>query len=88
MVQNLFGDDDREGTSEAKDVPASGSLGLSEPDSGNESLDKAPFAASDPASLGETARRDGLAWSAGIAFFASVVFMLILGGGADLLLGS
>ena len=29
-----------------------------------------------------------MAWSAGIAFFAAVVFMLILGWGADLLLGT
>ena len=39
-------------------------------------------------SIAETARRSGLAYSAGIAFFAAVVFMLILGWGADLLLGT
>ena len=36
----------------------------------------------------ETARRSGLAYSAGIVFFGSVAFMLFLGWGADLLLGS
>jgi len=36
----------------------------------------------------ETARRGGLAWSAGIAFFSSIVFMLFLGWGADQILGS
>lgn len=41
-----------------------------------------------PETMAETVRRSGLAWSAGIAFFASVVFMLIIGWGADLLLGS
>lgn len=41
-----------------------------------------------PETAGETARRGGLAWSAGIAFFSSIVFMLFLGWGADLLLGS
>jgi F0F1-type ATP synthase assembly protein I len=41
-----------------------------------------------PASADENARRSGLAWSAGIVFFSSVVFMLFLGWGADLLLGS
>ncbi len=39
-------------------------------------------------SFAETTRRSGLAWSAGIVFFASVVFMLVLGWGADLLLGT
>lgn len=41
-----------------------------------------------PESFAETTRRSGLAWSAGIVFFGSVVFMLILGWGADLLLGT
>ena len=41
-----------------------------------------------PESMAETVRRSGLAYSAGIAFFASVVFMLVIGWGADLLLGS
>lgn len=39
-------------------------------------------------SFAETTRRSGLAWSAGIVFFASVAFMLVLGWGADLLLGT
>jgi F0F1-type ATP synthase assembly protein I len=39
-------------------------------------------------SASETVRRSGLAYSAGIAFFASVVFMLVIGWGADLLFGS
>ncbi|MFL6467445.1 MAG: AtpZ/AtpI family protein [Pyrinomonadaceae bacterium] len=43
---------------------------------------------SQPESAAETMRRSGLAYSAGIAFFASVVFMLVIGWGADLLLGS
>jgi F0F1-type ATP synthase assembly protein I len=38
--------------------------------------------------MAETLRQSGLAWSAGIAFFGAVVFMLILGWGADVLLGS
>ncbi|MBK8812243.1 MAG: AtpZ/AtpI family protein [Acidobacteria bacterium] len=36
----------------------------------------------------ETIRRSGLAWSAGVVFFGSVVFTLILGWLVDLLLGS
>ena len=39
-------------------------------------------------SKGETIRRSGLAWSAGISFFGAIVFMLFLGWLADLLLGS
>lgn len=42
----------------------------------------------EPESMTETVRRSGLAWSAGVAFFAAVVFMLVLGWGADVLLGS
>lgn len=41
-----------------------------------------------PEPVEETVRRSGLAWSAGIAFFGSVAFMLFLGWLADLLFGS
>src|SRR5436190_11607988 len=41
-----------------------------------------------PLSTQETVRRSGLAWSAGIVFFSAIAFMLFLGWGADLLLGS
>lgn len=41
-----------------------------------------------PPSKAEAIRGAGLAWSAGIIFVGSIVFMLILGWGADLLLGS
>ena len=40
------------------------------------------------ASAEENVRRSGLAWSAGIVFFSSTAFMMFLGWGADLLLGS
>ncbi len=36
----------------------------------------------------ETVRQSGLAWSAGVVFFGSVAFMMFLGWGADLLLGT
>jgi hypothetical protein len=39
-------------------------------------------------SAAETARRSGMAFSLGVAFFSSVLFLLILGWGADLLFGS
>lgn len=41
-----------------------------------------------PQTVDETIRTTGLAWNAGIIFFGSVVFMMFLGWGADLLLGS
>lgn len=41
-----------------------------------------------PDTLEETVRRSGLAYSAGIVFFVSVAFMLLLGWLVDLLLGS
>jgi hypothetical protein len=41
-----------------------------------------------PPSTAESVRRSGLAWSAGVVFFGSVVFTLILGWIADLLLGT
>lgn len=49
-----------------------------------------PFVLSNfaPQSPDETVRQSGLAWSAGIAFFVAIVFMLFLGWIADLLLGS
>ena len=51
---------------------------------------EAPFVLSEvePQSLSENVRQSGLAYSAGIALFASVVFMLLIGWGADLLFGS
>jgi len=39
-------------------------------------------------SFAETSRKSGLAYSAAIALFASVAFMLIIGWGADLLFGT
>lgn len=42
----------------------------------------------EPETVAETTRRSGLAWSLGIMFFASVVFMMFLGWGADLVLGT
>ena len=42
----------------------------------------------EPESFGETARKSGLAYAAAITLFGSIVFMLIIGWFADLLLGS
>jgi len=59
---------------------------VSDPETGKDEpyiLSTAP-----PESTADTIRKSGLAYSAGIAFFASVVFMLVIGWGADLLFGS
>lgn len=50
----------------------------------------ASFVLSDapPESFAETARKSGLAWSAGIVFFGSVVFTMALGWLVDVVLGS
>lgn len=52
---------------------------------GPEIFTKLPYT---PQTTDETIRTTGLAWNAGIIFFGSVVFMMILGWGADLLLGT
>lgn len=41
-----------------------------------------------PDTTDEDVRRGGLAWSAGIVFFSSIVFMLFIGWGADLVFQS
>jgi len=55
-----------------------------------EKPDQSPTIMSDysPENSDEAVRQKGLAFSAGIVFFSSVAFMLFLGWGADLLLGS
>lgn len=75
-MQRLFDDEDdntaETGSTEEKNAPDE------------------PFILSNyaPPSQGEVIRQSGLAWSAGIAFFGAIVFMLFLGWIADLLLGS
>jgi len=94
MIKNLFSDDDDKGSDETSETKTEHHT------SSNQVLnlfDEEPrddkdkyFTLSDdpPESMAETVRRSGLAYSAGIAFVAAVVFMLILGWGADLLLGT
>ena len=60
------------------------------PAAGLHSADETAFSQKETGSesLAETARKSGLAMSAAIALFGSVVFMLIIGWFADLLLGT
>ncbi len=97
MIKNLLGGDS-DPAIDANPKPkrkraASGQEVLSLFDSDpneRETTEKEEFVISsaEPESFAESARKSGLAWSAGIVFFASIVFMLILGWGADLLFGS
>ena len=96
MIKNLL-EDDRPPDGDDPDLSSrSGQradiFGFSEPEAADDEAGQPsePFVLSDapPESFAETARKSGLAWSAGIAFFASVVFMLVIGWLADLLLGS
>ena len=75
-MQGLFDDEDG-------DTVETGSTG-------EKSAPDEPFILSSytPPTQGEVVRQSGLAWSAGIAFFGAIVFMLFLGWIADLLLGS
>jgi F0F1-type ATP synthase assembly protein I len=78
---------------EIEDEPRKASGGevisiLSADENSDAQNEPAPFSNAPPESMAETVRRSGLAYSAGISLFASVVFMLIIGWGADLLLGT
>jgi F0F1-type ATP synthase assembly protein I len=97
MIQNLFNDDDPDPDSnETKgsmtEHRASGNQVLSVFDRADDAADDTEknfiISEAKPESVAETVRRTGLAYSAGVAFVAAVVFMLILGWGADVLLGS
>jgi F0F1-type ATP synthase assembly protein I len=95
MIKNLLGDDDDRSVQVPDPVaPASAArsqgLGLFDSDQADENAEKEEFVLSraEPETFAETTRRSGLAWSAGVVFVASVGFMLVIGWGADLLLGS
>ena len=96
MIKNFLSEDEPERRSETEAPPpatGSGVLGLFDPgdrsrdDTLKESTDFQPLP-TEPTSLADDARGMGLAYSAGIAFTAAVVFMLVLGWGADVLLGT
>ena len=94
MIKNLLSADQPEPEESKRSAPRSpdGVLGLFDdtPDREGDSVRKEDYVISQTESqpMEETVRQTGLAWSAGIAFFAAVVFMLILGWGADVLLGT
>lgn len=81
MVQGLFDEEDSENKKAGSSDPPVESIFSSA------EKDKAARSAYTPDSVEETSRKSGLAFSAGIAFFGSIVFMLFLGWLADLMLG-
>lgn len=96
MIKNLLSDDEPEPQAEPKPSRVSRSSSSVQtlfdsagPDDGS-SADSDDFVIrnSQPESTAETFRRTGMAWSAGVAFGGAVIFMLVLGWGADVLLGT
>jgi F0F1-type ATP synthase assembly protein I len=96
MMMQLFDDDEvsPEEGSAPSDAKSTGTTTLNIFDESlsadAETKETEPFVLSqaEPEPYSETARKSGLAWSAGIAFFGAVVFLMILGWGFDLLFGS
>jgi len=90
MIKNLLGDDEPAPETESKPTArTSNNSVLSLFDSADdEPAEDVVISRAEPESMAESVRQSGLAYSAGIAFFAAVVFMLILGWGADVLLGT
>lgn len=89
----LFDDDQTEETASSTRGSGSGTLNLYDDMSetaANAVAQEEPYVISqaEPEPYTETARKSGLAWSAGVAFFGAVGFMLILGWGFDVLFGS
>ncbi len=87
MIKNFLNDDEPEPDVEPEST-SSGSRSDPTVISLFDNADTPQAAPYQEESGAETARRSGLAYSAGIAFFAAVVFMLVLGWGADVLLGT
>lgn len=93
MINNLLGDDDdqiNQPESKKRDIWAGEPAVITLFDEETETSEKEPYvlSQSSPESTAEAVRQSGLAWSAGIVFFSSIVFMLMIGWGADLLFGS
>jgi F0F1-type ATP synthase assembly protein I len=88
-MRNLLDQDEQSGEPEPK-APGPSATGLGLFDDPAEKNENEPYVLSDAPreSQAEVFRKSGLAWSAGVAMFSSIVFMLVLGWGADLLFGT
>jgi F0F1-type ATP synthase assembly protein I len=93
MLKNLLSDDEPEPAMKAESPSSvtgssnNGVLSLFDTGEGDRE-EEFVISQAEPQSMAETVRQSGLAYSAGIALFAAVVFMMVLGWGADLLLGT
>lgn len=94
MIKNLLDDSD-ESSAESPESkrafrtqPAMISLFDSDEEPAKPADEPYILSAAPSESSSETARRSGLAWSMGVVFVVSVVFLMVLGWGADLLFGS
>src|SRR5262245_81601 len=92
MMKNFLSDDEPESPTESSTVTtpsrSDGILNLfdvPERPAQHDPDNKKPFTLTDDP---DSIRQSGMAYSAGIALFAAVAFMLVLGWGADLLLGT
>lgn len=85
MIKNLLDQDEEPVTNKRTPSPVVTSLFE---ESANPDSEPFVLSESEPQSIGETVRQSGLAYSAAIVLFASVVFMLVIGWGADVLFGS
>jgi Uncharacterized protein conserved in bacteria len=85
MVQGLFDEKDSDGSQAVSEIQPDESLNAPAHSAANSTLFQSEYK---PNSIAETSRKSGMAFSAGIAFFGSIVFMMLLGWFADLLLGS
>lgn len=75
-MQSLFDDEENKGTAEVS--------------AADSDAPKEPYILADysPPSTAESVRRVGLAWSAGVVFGGTIIFMLVLGWLFDLLVGT
>jgi len=94
MIKNLLGDDD-EPEPQVETTPGKRSrdgviINLFDSDDSVDGDQDETYKPTESSGLSapEAFRQSGLAYSAGIAFTAAVIFMLVLGWGADVLLGT
>lgn len=93
MIKNLLNDDEPSSDPESESSSSSSRsnptvISLFDTDNTTRANESRTATESPYDTPADTVRRSGLAYSAGIAFFAAVVFMMVLGWGADVLLGT
>lgn len=87
-MQTLFDQGDDGNISEPEKSELSSAETRPEPADGPEPLFAFSSTAKDDLGSAEAVRNSGLAWSIGLVLFGSVVLMMVIGWGADLLFGT